>query len=163
MRLSRNFDLEEFPCWERSTPAERAGLEELARTVLQPVRDRWGPVVPTSWGWWRNGCAPRTGDHAAGAVDFVPLHATTRQVARWMGENLHGRFGKVLDEHDHIHVTPPGVGGGRVYTLGPDGGWVELELIYGSTPPTHYAGTPNPGGALLALALALLLLKRPRR
>lgn len=72
-----------------------------------------------------------------------------------MGENLHGSFGKVLDEHDHIHVTPPGVGGGKVYTLGSNGEWVELELRYGTGGGTRYAGGGFGLAFLLVAALAL--------
>lgn len=161
MQLSRNFQLSEFPCSDRATPGEIAQLRHLVGTVLQPTRDRWGPIRPTSWRWWSDGCVPRVGDHSAGAVDFVPLRATTAQVARWMGENLHGRFGKVLDEHDHIHVTPPGVGEGKVYTLARNGEWVELELEYGSGGGTRHAG--GGWGLALILVAALALSSGPRR
>lgn len=72
-----------------------------------------------------------------------------------MGENLHGRFGKVLDEHDHIHVTPRGVGSGKVYTLR-DGEWIELELEYGGNGRGPiYAGGGWGLAFLLVAALAL--------
>ena len=153
-QLSRDFRLSEWPCWELASAVEVAQLQQLTRDVLQPARDRWGAIRPTSWRWWRDGCRPRTGDHAAGAVDVVPLAASTREVARWLGEHRHGRFGRVLDEGDHLHITPPGVGDGKVYAMRPDGSLVELELRYGTGRASGGRDWAAAGLLLVALLVA---------
>lgn len=113
VQLSPDIRLSSFPCWERATAAEALAARWTARNILQPVIDRWGPIHISSWTRWRaDGCArARTGDHAdGGTVDFVPVHADVATVWRWMGPNLAGRYGSLINERDHIHVTRPGVG-----------------------------------------------------
>lgn len=109
-RISRNFVLSEFSGWQTATAGEILRLEEFVHSVLQPIRDRWGVIIPTSWRTWSSG-EPRTGAHAQGAVDFVPAEAPMMDVHMWAAYNLRGRYGEIIDERDHIHVTPPGVGG----------------------------------------------------
>ncbi len=43
-------------------------------------------------------------------MDFVPRRAGVTQVWRWMGANLRGMYGSLINERDHIHVTRPGIG-----------------------------------------------------
>jgi len=105
----------EFPCWERATAADRARLVETVRRVLVPVRERWGPVIPTSWMWWRDGCVRRGGAHSkGGTVDFVVPGADLKDVHRWGIDTLlrQGYIGRWIYEPEtetqgeHIHVAP---------------------------------------------------------
>ena len=108
-QLSANFWLHEFPCYEHATEADVAFLQETVDQRLQPTRDRFGRIVPTSWRWWRRHCTPREGAHGdPGTVDIVPLDAPIPEVHRWMA--AHVPYGEVIDEFDHIHITRPGVG-----------------------------------------------------
>ena len=113
-RLGLNFRLGEFPCWQKATAGDVARLADTVRHVLQPVRDRWGRVVVTSWKWWRAGCAPRTGSHAeGGTVDFVTPDASLRDVFAWGVHHLLplGHVGRWIYEPrtatqgEHIHVA----------------------------------------------------------
>lgn len=113
--LGSNFVLGEFPCWERATTDDVANLQRTVTWVLQPVRNRWGPVVPTSWKWWRSGCTPREGSHAqGGTVDFVTPEANMRAVFDWGVHTLlpQGYIGRWIYEPateaqgEHIHVAP---------------------------------------------------------
>lgn len=113
LQLSRSLRLSAWPCWQRATADDLPALRWTAENILQPTVDRWGPLYLTSWRYWRSsGCIDaRTGDHAdAGTVDFVPASASVEDVWRWMGANLKGRYGSLIEERDHIHVTRPGVG-----------------------------------------------------
>ena len=120
-RLSRNFELAEFPCYQQATEAQVAALQETVARVLQPARDRWGPIVPTSWMWWSDGCRPRSGPHgvSGGTVDFVALESDTRDVWEWGKQYLlpSGYIGRWIYEPargpdadqpqgEHIHVAP---------------------------------------------------------
>lgn len=112
-QLSPSFRLSSFPCWELATAAQALMLRSTVLGILQPVVDAWGPITVTSWNrWTRNDCRDlRTGDHAdAGTVDFAPRRASVARVWSWMGANLRGRFGSLINERDHIHVTRPGIG-----------------------------------------------------
>lgn len=106
-RLSRNFVLREFSGWERATEQQVAKLYRIVREVLQPARDAWGAIRPTSWLRSTGSGAHRDGD----AVDFVPMQADIPPVHRWIAANRAGAFGELIDERNHIHVTSPGVGG----------------------------------------------------
>lgn len=113
VRFSRNFVLEEWPCWKNATAADVIVMRWVAVNVLQPARNRFGAIRITSWKYWaRSDCRePRTGDHAdAGTLDFVPLEAPIMDVFRWIGANLRGRYGSLIYERDHIHYTRPGIG-----------------------------------------------------
>ncbi len=157
-RLSPSLRLSSFPCWEKATAADAVKMRWLAVNVLQPVIDRWGPVTLTSWKWWFNsGCkSARTGDHGdAGTVDFVPTGASIEDVWRWMGANLRGRWGSLIHERDHIHVTRWGVGtktGADEFLREP------VEGQYASAMP----GIPTMGLAAL-LAGSVFLATRRRR
>lgn len=113
--LGPHFRLGEFPCWERATAADVAALQETVTRVLEPVRARWGPVVPTSWKWWRDGCRVREGAHGeGGTVDFVVPGARQRDVFDWGVRHLlpAGYVGRWIYEPAtaaqgaHIHVAP---------------------------------------------------------
>lgn len=118
-QLSRNFWLHEFPCWEEATEEEVARLQETVARVLQPIRDRWGRIVPTSWIWWRDSCTRRSGAHDyGGTVDFVALDADLREVWEWGRQYLlpAGYIGRWIYEpqrrapetpqEEHIHMAP---------------------------------------------------------
>lgn len=145
MRLSRNFTLDEMPCWQRATPADVAALQETVTRVLQPVRDRWGPTVVTSWMWWRDGCTPRTGSHAqGGTVDFVTLEADLADVFRWGLDHLDRSYvGRWILEPSpaHIHIAPRS---DMVAAFGPAKG-DSLAAVEG--PPNTYTPVPGWGGA----------------
>lgn len=82
-QLSRDFWLHEFTGWRRASSGQVARLQEFVDRVLQPVRDRFGPTVPTSWVEWSDG-RPRTGSHReGGTADFVVPGADLRAVFEW--------------------------------------------------------------------------------
>lgn len=83
VQLSRNFWLHEAPCYQLASEADVLTLQEITARVLQPIRNVWGPVWITSWMWWSDGCEPRTGSHAWGAVDFVTPEADLFEVFEW--------------------------------------------------------------------------------
>lgn len=113
--LGPNFTLGEFPCWDYATAEDVGHLTETVDRVLQPVRDRWGPVVPTSWMRWRDGCALRQGAHGqGGTVDFIVPGANLRTVFDWGVAQLVplGYLGRWIyeptttDQNEHIHAAP---------------------------------------------------------
>lgn len=125
MKLSKNFSLHELT---KSETAVRRGidntpsltvidnLQALVDNVLQPVRDKLGPVVITSG--YRSpqlntaiGGSP-TSDHCLGmAVDCEVLGMDNKVFARWVEENL--KFTQLILEF---------------YTEGlPDSGWVHIS------------------------------------
>jgi len=111
--LGPNFTLGEFPCFEKATASDVSKLAATVQWVLQPIRNRWGPVVPTSWMWWRKGCTPRTGAHSGGGtVDFVVPGANLRTVFDWGVYNLDFSYvGRWIyepatpDQGEHIHMA----------------------------------------------------------
>lgn len=171
-QLSRHFWLHEFPGWEQATEEE---VERLRSTViepiLQPTRDRWGVIWPSSWTHWRSG-RRRTGAHAdGGAVDFVPRDAPIPVVHAWMAANLRDRIGELIDERDHIHVTRWGLGGrGQVLVEPTEGEYEAATAASRLRPPLDSSGAPRGagilsggGGALVAggvLAVVLATLSR---
>lgn len=133
-----NFSLHEFRGWEQATEAQVAVLElEAVRTFLQPIRDQWGRIDPSSWLRWSSGVL-RTGAHAdPGTVDFVPAGAPIPQVFQWIqGQGL--PYGTLIDERDHIHRTRPGAQGAyqKAYVEGAEGSYASAN-----------AGAGFPGGA----------------
>jgi len=85
MQLSPDFTLEEMPCYQRATGSDIDALKTTVARVLQPARDKWGPLVVTSWKWWANGCSLRTGAHGqtGGTVDFITPRANLVDVFKW--------------------------------------------------------------------------------
>lgn len=157
--LSPSLRLSSFPCWEQATAADAVYMRWLALNILQPVINQWGPITLTSWKWWfRSECREaRTGDHSdAGTVDFVPRDASIEDVWRWMGANLRGRWGSLIHERDHIHVTRSGVGvrAGRDEFLREP-----VEGKYAAAAP----GLPTAGLAALMAAALFLATRRRRR
>lgn len=180
-RLTRNFELNEFPLWWLASPLQVAQLRAQLSRFWQPLRDRWGAMIPTSWLWSRSTGEPRTGAHAdPGTADMVPrsavlqfqlrddkLRAHDREGARahelrgqelvsethaWAAANLPGSFGKLIDERDHLHVTAPGVGGTGVVLHEP----TEGQYSIGPFP------VPLAAGGLLLLAYLLYLAMKGR-
>lgn len=125
MKLSKNFSLHELT---KSEAAERRGidntpsltvidnLQALVDNVLQPLRDKLGPIVVTSG--YRSpavnvavGGSP-TSDHCLGmAADIEVLGKDNKETAQWILENL--KFTQLILEF---------------YTDGlPDSGWVHVS------------------------------------
>jgi hypothetical protein len=130
MKLSTNFSLSELT---KSESASRLGLdntpalqiienlEALVENILQPVRDKFGPVVVTSG--YRSpevnkaigGSA--TSDHCKGqAADFEVLGKDNRELAIWIAENM--QFTQLI-----LEFYKPGV---------PDSGWVHCSYDSGN-------------------------------
>ncbi len=153
MDLSRNFTLEEMPCWESASPQDVERLRVTVALVLQPVRTRWGFTRVSSWKWWRNGCTPRTGSHReGGTVDFTTRDADLWQVFQWGLENLprsyvgrwiyepeiRGPTGE-LEKGEHIHMAPiPDMWG--AHAKADSSAWVE-------GPQGVYTAVPGWGGS----------------
>jgi hypothetical protein len=114
-QLSRDFWLREFSGWQDATELEVGRLHETVARVLQPVRDRWGPVIPTSWLRWSDG-SRRTGAHGVGGtVDFVTPSSPMRDVWEWGRVEIlpAGYVGRWIyeptfpgEQREHIHVAP---------------------------------------------------------
>jgi zinc D-Ala-D-Ala carboxypeptidase len=130
MKLSANFSLSELT---KSESASRLGLDNdptqeiisslqaLVNHILQPVRDKFGPVVVTSG--YRSpevnkaigGSA--TSDHCKGqAADFEVLGKDNRELAIWIAENM--QFTQLI-----LEFYKPGV---------PDSGWVHCSYDPGN-------------------------------
>jgi hypothetical protein len=126
MKLSTNFSLSELT---KSESASRLGLDNdptqeiisslqaLVNHILQPVRDKFGPVVVTSG--YRSpevnkaigGSA--TSDHCKGqAADFEVLGKDNRELAIWIAENM--QFTQLI-----LEFYKPGVS---------DSGWVHCSF-----------------------------------
>jgi hypothetical protein len=125
MKLSTNFSLSELTKSEAATrlgldntPALQIieNLEALVENILQPVRDKFGPVVVTSG--YRSPEVNKaiggstTSDHCKGqAADFEVLGKDNRELAIWIAENM--QFTQLILEF---------------YKLGvPDSGWVHCS------------------------------------
>ncbi len=112
MRLSKNFKLEEF---SRSQTAEDLNIsntipeeiipniQELVDNVLQPVRDKFGPVIISSG--YR--CpklnsvvgGSKTSEHLAGkAADFIVVDTPLKTVAFWIIDNC--EFNQLILEYN---------------------------------------------------------------
>jgi uncharacterized protein YcbK (DUF882 family) len=124
VKLSENFDADEFDCHDGSeTPDEAlANLHKLVITVLQPIRDVFGPLVVVS-GYRSQGWNARVGGvsnstHLTGeGVDVSPLRPSETQMLVDMVERMHskgvirdlGGFGKYRRwVHVDIRKAPDG-------------------------------------------------------
>lgn len=175
-RLTRSFKLHEFPLWWLASPKQVALLRAQLSRFWQPLRDRVGAMVPTSWMWSRATGRPRTGAHSdPGTADMVPRSAVVQaqlatekrrggdwegarahelrgqelisEAHAWAAANLPGTFGELIDERDHIHATAPGVGGqGEVLHEPREGRYVSGPFA-----------VPLVGGGILAAILLYLL------
>jgi hypothetical protein len=102
MKLSKNFSVAEL---SKSEAAVRQGLDNtpsltvidnlqaLVDNILQPVRDKFGPVVVTSG--YRSPAVNKaiggsaTSDHTKGqAADFEVLGMANKDLAEWIKDNL---------------------------------------------------------------------------
>ena len=122
MKLSANFSLAELTKTNvrqfDNTPSMRVieNLQALVDNVLQPLRNKFGPVTVTSG--YRSpevnkaigGSA--TSDHCFGfAADFEVAGVDNKELARWVADNL--KFKQLILEF---------------YTKGvPDSGWVHVS------------------------------------
>ena len=167
--LSRNFKLSEFPGWAEASEADVARLAQTVELVLQPTRNRWGRIVPTSWIRWHDGTL-RTGAHAdPGTVDFVTPDATLSSVFAWVGRTIVplGYIGRLIDERTHIHMQPRAPGMDvqvlrepreGVYVAATDvlpAGWTSPVQIPGVEVTVASLGGPGVWGWLVGLALLL--------
>ncbi len=145
-RLSNDFTLaemvrsktaERLHIWNHPTREEIENGRQLCLLVLQPVRERWGPLRitsgfrtpvfnqaihgrPNSDHQWRFGAA----------ADFIPLEAKLQEVFDWVRLESGLPFDQVVLERgrmaqhefdDCIHISwrPDGLGGRRQAFLGP--------------------------------------------
>lgn len=118
-QLGPDFTLEEMPCYEKASSSDVAKLRDTVTYVLQPIRNAFGPVIVTSWRWWKANCRARTGPHSGGGtVDFVTPNADLRTVFAWgylhLPRTFVGRWiyepsipgpGGVLEQGEHVHVA----------------------------------------------------------
>lgn len=117
VQLGADFWLHELPHWEEYSSADVARYGETVSRVLQPLRNRFGAIVPTSGRFWSDG-RPRTGAHAhAGTVDFTSPGTSLREVWEWGATYLvpAGYIGRWIYEPartganpqgEHIHMAP---------------------------------------------------------
>lgn len=120
MKLSANFWLDEF---EKSQTATRHGIDnsvpsglindikDLCTNVLQPVREKFGPVTISSG--YRSpelnaklGGSTRSQHCSAQAADFEVPGVDNREVATWIKDNL--EFDQLILEGYKPHVTNSG-------------------------------------------------------
>jgi hypothetical protein len=124
MNLSLNFTLAELTRTDtglmNDPPSEAIDrLAFLVSSLLQPVRDYWGPLRITSG--YRSpsvnqaaGGSP-TSQHASGeAADFVPLNADIDVVYDWLVKMSKLQFGQCIREtkngRNWIHISLPRAG-----------------------------------------------------
>lgn len=125
MKLSKNFSVAEL---SKSETAARRGLDNtpsmavidnlqaLVDNVLQPIRDKFGPVVVTS-GYRspevnKSVGGSATSDHCKGfAADFEVLGMDNKVLAEWVRDNL--KFTQLILEFYRKGV--------------PDSGWVHVS------------------------------------
>lgn len=170
-QLSSDFRLSEFPGWDapQVTEADVSTLQWTVDNILQPTRDQWGPLRVTSWLWLPGVPGARQelggGAHAdPGTVDFVPEAAPVSTVHRWMGSELDGLYGELLDEQTHIHVSRWGVGGTNKFLALENGQWVTPGPVTPGAvegPPLELAGitvSVSPSWVTWGLVGAMVLL-----
>jgi hypothetical protein len=122
MKLSTNFSLAELTKTNvrqfDNTPSMQVidNLQVLVDNVLQPIRNKFGPVTVTSG--YRSPSVNKaiggsaTSDHCFGfAADFEVAGVDNKELARWVADNL--KFKQLILEF---------------YTKGvPDSGWVHVS------------------------------------
>jgi zinc D-Ala-D-Ala carboxypeptidase len=127
MRLSDNFLLSELTVTahrgidNEPPPAAVERLRALAVTLLQPLRDRFGPLVVTSG--YRSvplnsliGGSPTSAHPHGCAADLVPVAdgVTVEDMARWLDLESGLDFDQVIAERDgyrvwlHVALPKPG-------------------------------------------------------
>jgi len=123
LNLTPNFTLTEMTATNTGinnepTVVEAQKLLYLAQYILQPIRDKWGPVIVTSG--YRSFDVNKavggseTSQHMGGeAADIVPVKAIMEDVFVWMVDNL--TFGQAIFEQKGgdwwIHASLPRLGG----------------------------------------------------
>jgi hypothetical protein len=146
MKLSANFSLAELTKTNvrqfDNTPSMQVidNLQVLVDSVLQPIRNKFGPVTVTSG--YRSPEVNKaiggstTSDHCFGfAADFEVAGVDNKELARWVADNLKFKqlileFYKGVPDSGWVHVsydktnltqkvmTATRVGGRTVYSLG---------------------------------------------
>ena len=161
-RLAPNFTLGEFSGWWLAETEQLEKLQLLVDTILQPIRNRFGPVRVTSW------LRPGTAAHGTGgAVDFVPGAHPLPVVFQWARAQPLD-VGEFIDERDHLHATLPGIGGRGQWLIEPvEGVYIAPGDPPGASwrPPTEWYELPGidvtvsrfPGWVVAATALVVLL------
>ena len=124
--------LHDLPCWHKATPADVERVRPLIHKAIEPAVEALGAVRITSWGWWASReCTPRmSAGHRAGAIDFVPEQVSVSRFFDWMRVNEKTRpWGKLINERDHIHMTPRGAQGafGEVWEEIAPGRFMQIE------------------------------------
>jgi hypothetical protein len=123
MQLSPNFTLEEMVFSQTATrqginntpdAQQIENLRNLCTRILQPVRDKFGPIrISSGFRCRRLNSAvggSSTSDHCYGfAADIIPLAASKKEVAQWIAKNcqfhqLIMEFGE-RDNPSWIHIS----------------------------------------------------------
>ena len=121
MNLSPNFTLEELTATttglvNKPDEHEAENLQRLARELLQPIRDKWGPLRITSGfrSWPVNSAVGgvNTSQHCFGeAADFQPVHTDLDEVFCWIIKDSGLQFGQCINEsrggRRWIHISLP--------------------------------------------------------
>lgn len=127
IHLSRNFTLAELVRTSVGRPEDNfptadrqlASLTRLCTSLLQPIRDEWGPLTITSG--FRSpavneavGSSPRSQHLAGEAADFIPARAGCREVWAWV-QRRSLSWGQLILETSrtaqwiHISLQAPGL------------------------------------------------------
>lgn len=118
--ISKNFTLEELCVTETGLPnipddEAKSKLLYLATYLLQPIRDKWGPVLVHSC--YRSDAVNKsiggvnTSQHLAGeAVDFSVPGVNLGMIFSWAKANL--KYGQLIDE-----------------SKGPNKNWIHISLV----------------------------------
>lgn len=123
-RLSANFTWSEMTQTSRTALLDqnraeaeqyKDALEALCKTIMQPIRDKFGPLKINSGfrGAAVNaavGSKPTSQHRLGQACDFVPLNATIEQVFDWIRKESKLPYGQVINEQPSpsskwIHVS----------------------------------------------------------
>lgn len=134
MKLSKNFTLEELTTTSTGLDNEpeeqhKSNLLYLANYLLQPARDKWGPITITSG--YRSKAVhdaltkkgyptSKTSQHLEGqAADIQPSGVKIEVVWDWMCKNLN--YGQCIMEYHGdskwIHISLPRIGGNNMQAL----------------------------------------------
>lgn len=154
----------EFTGWEHADQVRLARLQQLVRELLCPLRRAIGPITPSLGGWYfsRHGVA-RDGAHGEGvAVDFVPSATSLEAAYTWLRD--HTRYGELLLERDHVHVTLFPFGGTMQALIEQsDGSFATDPDAPGDRAVIVEAGLHTAGAALLLAGVAVGLWREQER
>ena len=143
MNVSKDFTLEELIRTSTGLPNnpahdEVARLTDLAASILQPIRDRWGRIgISSGFRSYAVNSAVggvSTSRHCFGeAADFIPLDVSLDEVYRWIVNESNLNFGQCINEsrggRRWIHISLPGEGGRN-----------QEALVYDGKSYTRFAG-----------------------